>query len=208
MLGRVVEAVSGQPFQDFIQERLFDPLGMQDTTFFPPRAKVVAGRVVTPYLKNDEVSELTETEVSFVRGELWDTKRTVKPGGGLYSTAEDMRRLYQMMLNGGVWEGNRLLSRESVCELTRTQSGDIETGFTDGMSWGIKFQVVKKPQGVTAMLNPETFGHGGAYATQSWADPVNQTIYVLMIQRRGFKNGDNSPIRKAFQEAAAGALHR
>ncbi len=206
VLGRVVEVVSGQPFQDFIQERLFDPLGMQDTTFFPPRAKVAAGRVVTPYLKNDTVKELTETAVSFVRGDLWDTKRTVKPGGGLYSTAEDMRRLYQMMLNGGVWEGRRLLSEESVRELTRTQSGDIETGFTEGMSWGIKFQVVKQPQGVTAMLNPGTFGHGGAYATQSWADPVNQTIYILMIQRRGFKNGDNSPIREAFQEAAAGAL--
>ena len=207
VLGRVVEVVSGQRFQDFIQERLFDPLGMQDTTFFPSRAKVVAGRVVTPYLKNDKVTELTETEVSFVRGELWDTKRTVKPGGGLYSTAEDMRRLYQMMLNGGVWEGQRLLAKESVRELTRTQSGDIETGFTEGMSWGIKFQVVKEPQGVTAMLNPGTFGHGGAYATQSWADPVGQTIYILMIQRRGFKNGDNSPLRKAFQEAAAGALH-
>jgi CubicO group peptidase (beta-lactamase class C family) len=206
VLGRVVEVVSGQPFQEFIQERLFDPLGMQDTTFFPPRAKVAAGRIATPYLKNDEVTELTETEVSFVRGDLWDTKRTVKPGGGLYSTAEDLRRLYQMMLNGGVWEGKRLLSRESVRELTRTQSGEIETGFTDGMSWGVKFQVVKEPQGVTAMLNPGTFGHGGAYATQSWADPVNQTIYILMIQRRGFRNGDNSPIRKAFQEAAAGAL--
>jgi CubicO group peptidase (beta-lactamase class C family) len=77
---------------------------------------------------------------------------------------------------------------------------------TDGMSWGIKFQVVKVPQGVTAVLNPGTFGHGGAFGTQSWADPVNQTIYILMIQRRGFENGDNSPVRMAFQTATAGAL--
>lgn len=204
VLGRVVEVVSGRRFQDFLQERILDPLGMKDTTFFPPKHK--AGRVVTSYLKSEKAPELTETEVRSVRGDLWDTKRTVKPSGGLYSTAEDLRRFYQMMLNGGVWEGKRLLSKKSVRELTRTQSGDIVTGFTDGMSWGIKFQVVKDPQGVTAMLNPGTFGHGGAYATQSWADPVKQAIYILMVQRRGFKNGDNSPIRLAFQAAAAGAL--
>lgn len=186
------------------EERLFDPLGMKDTTFFPSRQQ--ANRLAKSYLKNDEVTELTETAISFVHGDLWDTKRTVKPGGGLFSTAEDLRRFYQMMLGGGVWEGKRILNEESVRELTRTQSGNIKTGFTDGMSWGIKFQVVKVPQGVTTVLNPGTFGHGGAFGTQSWADPVNQTIYILMIQRRGFENGDNSPVRMAFQSAVTAAL--
>lgn len=200
VLGRVVEVVSGQKFEDFLQERLLDPLGMYNTTFFPTRSQ--AKRTAKSYLKNEDSPELTEIQVHFVRGDLWDTQRTVKPGGGLFSTADDLRRLYQMMLNGGIWNGRRLLSEKSVRELTRTQSGDIKTGFTDGMSWGLQFQVVKEPQGVTAILHPGTFGHGGAYATQSWADPVNQTIYILMIQRRGFPNGDDSPIRKAFQEAA------
>jgi CubicO group peptidase (beta-lactamase class C family) len=204
VLGRVVEVVSGQRFEEFLQQRLFDPLGMKDTTFFPPREKLE--RIAKPYERDAESSELRETSVHFLKGDLWDTRRTVKPGGGLYSTAEDLRRFYQMMLDKGLWEGDRILTEASVRELTCTQSGDIETGFTDGMSWGIKFQVVKQPQGVTATLNPGTFGHGGAYATQSWADPVNQTIYVLMIQRRGFKNGDDSPIRRAFQSAAAQAL--
>ena len=205
VLGRVVEVVSGERYQDFLQERIFDPLGMKDTTFFPPQEKL--DRMAKSYEKDAETSKLKERTVYFVKGDLWDTQRTVKPGGGLFSTAEDLRRFYQMMLNKGVWDGKRILSAESVHELTRTQSGDIKTGFTEGMSWGIKFQVVKEPQGVTAMLNPGTFGHGGAYATQSWADPVNQTIYILMIQRRGFKNGDDSPVRKAFQAAAASALH-
>jgi CubicO group peptidase (beta-lactamase class C family) len=204
VLGRVVEVVSGRSLQAFLQDRVFSPLGMKDTTFFPPKSKIT--RIATLYLKSDKVPELTETDVSFLRGDLWDTKRTVKPGGGLFSTAEDIWHFYQMMLNGGIWQGKRLLSQESVRELTRTQSGEIKTGFTDGMSWGIKFQVVKDPQGVTAMLNPGTFGHGGAYGTQSWADPMNQTVYILMIQRRGFKNGDNSPVRLAFQSAAAHAL--
>ena len=76
------------------------------------------------------------------------------------------------------------------------------------MSWGLGFQVVKEPQGVTAMLAPGTFGHGGAYATQSWADPQTRMIYILMVQRRGFSNGDQSPIREAFQAAAARAFAR
>ena len=203
-VGRIVEVVSGQPFEDFLQERILNPLGMTDTTFFP--SKNQAKRLAKSYLKNDEVKQLTEIKVHFVMGELWDTKRTVKPGGGLFSTAEDIRRFYQMMLNGGIYNGHRILTEASVWELTRTQTGDIKTGFTDGMSWGLAFQVVKEPQGVTAMLSPGTFGHGGAYATQSWADPVNQTIYILMIQRRGFNNGDNSPVRKAFQNAAFDSL--
>jgi CubicO group peptidase (beta-lactamase class C family) len=204
VLGRVVEVISGQRFEAFLQKRLFDPLGMKDTTFFPPKEKLE--RVAKSYQKDKETGKLKEADVYFLKGDLWDTQRTVKPGGGLYSTAEDLRRLYQMMLNKGVWEGKRILSEAAVRELTRTQTGDIKTGFTEGMSWGITFQVVKQPQGVTAMLNPGTFGHGGAYATQSWADPVNQTIYILMIQRRGFRNGDDSPIRKAFQTAVAGAM--
>ncbi len=204
VVGRVVEVVSGQQFEDFLQERFFNPLGMANTTIFPSEWQTQ--RMAKSYLKNDEITQLTEAKVHFVKGDLWDTQRTVKPGGGLFSTADDLRRFYQMMLDGGVFEGRRILSEESVRELTRTQTGNIKTGFTDGMSWGLAFQVVKDPQGVTAMLNPGTFGHGGAYGTQSWADPVNQTIYVLMIQRRGFKNGDNSPVRKAFQEAAFRAL--
>ena len=206
VLGRVVEVISGQRYQDFLQERIFDPLDMKDTSFFPRFQH--AHRVATPYLKNDKVKKLTASEFHFMNGALWDTQRTVKPSGGLFSTAEDMRKFYQMMLDGGVVGETRLLSETSVKELTRTQSRCIETGFTKGMSWGIHFQVVKDPQGVTAMLNPGTFGHGGAFATQSWADPTNQTIYILMIQRRGFRNGDNSPIRLAFQTAAAKALAR
>lgn len=205
VLGRVVEVVSGQRFDAFIQNRILDPVGMRDTAFFPAKSKMP--RIAKSYLKNEDVLELTEIQPHAINGPIWDRQRTVEPSGGLYSTAEDMRRFYQMMLDGGIWKGKRLLSEESVRQLTRTQTGEILTGFTDGMSWGLAFQVVKNPQGVTAMLSPGTFGHGGAYGTQSWADPVNQTIYILMIQRRGFKNGDNSPVRKAFQEAAQAALN-
>lgn len=203
-LGRIVEVISQQPFDKFLDQHLFKPLGMRHTSFHPNKS--AAKRLAKTYQKNPTTGDLQEAEIHILKAPIWDKKRTVRPAGGLFSTAEDLFRFYQMMLNRGVWEGKRLLSEQAVSELTRTQTGEIKTGFTDGMSWGLGFQVVKEPQGVTAMLSPGTFGHGGAYATQSWADPKQQSIYILMIQRRGFRNGDNSPVRKAFQQAAVELL--
>lgn len=177
---------------------------MRHTTFHPNKRQ--SKRLARTYQKHKGTGALSEAEIHILKAPLWDKQRTVRPAGGLFSTAEDLFRFYQMILNRGSWKGKRLLSENAVMELTKTQTGDIKTGFTDGMSWGLGFQVVKEPQGVTAMLSPGTFGHGGAYATQSWADPVHQSIYILMIQRRGFPNGDNSPIRKAFQQTATEVL--
>ncbi len=200
-LGRIVEVVSGQRIENFFQRRIFNPLRMKDTTFWPTPSQ--ARRLARTYQPGKDGNGLEATEIFFIKGELSDRRRTPLPAGGLFSTASDVTLLYQMILNGGTLDGKRLLSRESVGLMTRTQTGDLKTGFTEGMSWGFGFQVVKEPQGITAMLSTGTFGHGGAYATQSWADPKKDLIYVLMIQRAGFPNGDNSPVRQAFQETAA-----
>jgi CubicO group peptidase (beta-lactamase class C family) len=90
--------------------------------------------------------------------------------------------------------------------MTSTQTGSLKTGFTEGMSYGLAFGVVREPRAVTAMLSPGTFGHGGAFGTQYWADPVTRTIYILMIQRHKFGNSDASEIRKVFQEIASSAI--
>jgi CubicO group peptidase (beta-lactamase class C family) len=203
-LGHIVEVISGQSFDEFLNDQFFKPLGMQHTSFHPSKRQ--SSRLAKTYQKDKETGALKEAKIHILKAPLWDKQRTVRPAGGLFSTAEDLFYFYQMMLNRGVWKGNRILSEEAINELTKTQTGDIKTGFTEGMSWGLGFQVVKAPQGVTSMLSPGTFGHGGAYATQSWADPVHQSIYILMIQRRGFPNGDNSPVRKAFQQAATQLL--
>jgi CubicO group peptidase (beta-lactamase class C family) len=108
-----------------------------------------------------------------------------------------------MMLNGGSLEGKQLLRPETVELMTTTQSGEIKTGFVEGMSWGLGFQVVREPQGSTAALSKGTFGHGGAYATHSWGDPVKGLAYVLLIQRAGMPNGDGSEIRGEFQKVAS-----
>jgi len=204
-LGRIVEVVSKIPFADFLQKRVLNPCDMKDTTFWP--SKEQATRIAKSY-RPDQKGELQQVEVRFLAGGISNRKRTPYPAGGLYSTAGDVTRFYQMMLNGGTFNGKRVLKKETAALMTQTQTGDIKTGFVDGMSWGLGFQVVKVPMGVTESLSAGTYGHGGAYATQSWADPKRGIIVVMMIQRAGFRNGDNSPVRKGFQEAAKKQLGR
>jgi CubicO group peptidase (beta-lactamase class C family) len=199
-LGRIVEVVAGKPYAQFMEERIFRPLGMRDTTFWPTRTE--AKRLATSYGPGPGGKGLAETNLYFFRGELTDRSRTPLPAGGLFSTARDVAKFYQMMLDGGVAGGERLLKEETVKLMTTTQTGDIKTGFVDGMSWGLGFQVVKEPMGVTGALASGTFGHGGAYGTQSWADPKSRSIYILMIQRARMGNSDGSAIREAFQRAA------
>jgi CubicO group peptidase (beta-lactamase class C family) len=86
--------------------------------------------------------------------------------------------------------------------MTTVQSGDLVTGFTPGNGWGIGWCVTREPQGVSAALSPGSFGHGGAYGTQVWIDPVKQRIDLLMIQRADIGNSDGSEIRREFQNAA------
>jgi CubicO group peptidase (beta-lactamase class C family) len=117
-----------------------------------------------------------------------------------------MARFYQMIVNGGEWAGERIVSEAAVREMTRLQTGELRTGFTDGNGWGLGWCIVRKPQGVTAMLSPGTFGHGGAFGTQGWVDPRRKMIFVLMIQRTGFGNSDASDIRGQFQKLAVEAL--
>lgn len=202
-LGRIIEVASGKSFAEFLDERIIRPLGMKDTTFWPSTEQ--QKRLAKSY-KRTKDGKLEEVSNFFIQGDLADRERTPYPAGGLYSTAEDVAKFYQMMLQGGSVNGRTYLKPETVTEMTRTQSGDLRTGFTDGMSWGYGFQVVREPQGVTAMLAPGTFGHGGAYGTNSWGDPKRGIAYIVMIQAQGLPNADASDIRRIFQETTSAAI--
>jgi CubicO group peptidase (beta-lactamase class C family) len=201
-LGRIVEVASGKPLQEFLKERLFVPLGMKDTTFYPDAAQ--RARLAKAYRLADGRLEEAGIKPSYdcLRGD----DRYPAANGGLYSTAADYGRLCQMLLNRGTLDGKRVLSPEAVAAMASVQSGELKTGFVDGMAWGLGCGVVRQPQGVTAVLSPGTFGHGGAYGTQAWVDPVRRVAYVLMVQRANFPNGDASDVRRQFQAAAAKAL--
>ena len=128
------------------------------------------------------------------------------PAGGLYSTGADVARFYRMMLNKGTLDGKKILSPAAVKELTRVQTGDLKCGFTEGMGFGYGFAVVRKPEGVTGMLSAGTFGHGGAFGTQSWADPEKGVFMILLIQRVGLANGDATDMRKELQRLTVEAM--
>jgi CubicO group peptidase (beta-lactamase class C family) len=90
--------------------------------------------------------------------------------------------------------------------MTSLQSGDLQTGFTPGNGWGLGFCLVREPQGPTQMVSAGTFGHGGAFGTQSWADPAHEMIFILMVARQNFGNGDGADIRAEFQKLAVAAV--
>ncbi|MDB5288855.1 MAG: estB 3 [Phycisphaerales bacterium] len=202
-LGRVIEVVSGQSYPEFLQTRLFTPLGMKDTTFYPNKDQ--AARVAKSYKLTD--GKLEEVPTPFLAGHdpsLHDYYPAAN--GGLFSTASDYGTFLRMILNKGTLDGKQYLKPETVKQMTTVQSGDLKTGFTPGNGWGLGWCIVREPQGVTQALSPGSHGHGGAYGTQAWIDPVKGVVYVLMVQRANFPNSDASDVRKAFQAAGAGAF--
>jgi CubicO group peptidase (beta-lactamase class C family) len=206
-LGRIVEVVSGIPFAEFMQHRLFDPLGMAQTTFWPTQAE--SPRLAHEYLRDYAVGKLEETPIHYLYGgAVTDRMRPALGGAGLFSTAEDVARFYQMLLHGGELNGNRILKAATVAEMTRKQTGELLA--RPGMPWGLGFCLIEDPVKMEAnsTLTPGTFGHGGAFGTQSWDDPTRGIVYVFMIQRDKMKvpNPDNSPMRRAYQDAVAEAL--
>jgi CubicO group peptidase (beta-lactamase class C family) len=199
--GRVVEVVSGQPFDQFLRERIFQPLGMNDTTFHPTAEQ--QKRLARLYKPSQDKKSLQEA--SHWLNDL-SADRTPNPSGGLFSTAADMAQFYQAILNGGELGGRRIVSPEAVKEMTSVQTPDLTTGFTPGNGWGLGWCVVREPQGVSRMLSPGTYGHGGAFGTQGWVDPQKKMIFVLMIQRTEFGNSDASEIRATLQQTAVEAI--
>ena len=198
-LGRIVEIVSGVPFEVFLRKRIFDPLDMKDTTFYLKEAQMP--RWVIPARREGE--QLVPAEIGLLYGHPPTWRGHYPAGnGGLFSTAPDYTRFAQMLLNGGVLDGRRYLTAESVRMMSTVQTNDLVTGFTPGNGWGLGVCIVRQPQGVTEMLSPGTFGHGGLNGTQAWIDIRRGIALVMMIQRSNFNNSDESPARLAFQKAA------
>jgi CubicO group peptidase (beta-lactamase class C family) len=180
--GRIIEVVSGMPYETFLDKRLFEPLGMKDTTFWPSEEQVA--RLARSYRPNTDKTDLVETPIGQLKYPLSDRKRQPMPAGGLFSTAEDVGRFCQMILNGGTFQGKRYLSEAAVREMTSKQTGDaLKENYGLGWSTGA------------------TFGHGGAHATNMTIDPKRGLITVFMVQHAGFP-GDGGQSLGAFRKAA------
>jgi CubicO group peptidase (beta-lactamase class C family) len=208
---RIVEVVSGQSFDAFLQTRIFDPLGMSHTTFYPKRKPEL--HQVVGYKKSAATGAL---EPALGLSGFGVEGRPPLGNGGLFSTGPDYARFCQMLLGGGNFEGKRYLSPSAMKLLMTVQTGDLPAGFFQSAQfgnhgtnygWGIGTCILRTPHpGVAAMLSPGTFGHGGAWGTQAWMDPARGVAFILMVQRADFPNSDASEVRRAFQQAAVDGL--
>ncbi len=201
VVGRIIEVASGQPYDQFLRQRIFEPLGMRQTTFHLTHAQ--RRRMATLY-------KLGKDGKSLIQAEPWtglgEPNCVPNPSAGLFSTAGDLERFYRMILHHGELDGKRIVSADAVRQMTTLQTGDLKAGFTPGIGWGLGWGIVREPQGITGMLSPGTFGHGGAYGTQAWIDPVKRRVFLLMFQRADVGNSDGSDVRRDFQQAAAEGL--
>jgi len=179
--GLIVQMLSEMPYERFLQERLFTPLGMSDTSFVPTTEQLQ--RLATIY-RPREGGGLEPTRTGFLRYPLDDLRRHPAPGGGLFSTAHDMMRFCQMFLNGGVLEGRRYLSEAAVREMTKRQTAPgIAESY--GLGWGV---------------GPNTYSHGGACSTNMTVDTRRKIITVFLVQHSGFP-GDVNEMHKALGDA-------
>lgn len=185
--GRIIEVVSGMSYEDFMDQRLFAPLGMKDTTFWPNDEQVA--RLAKSYKPNAAKDNLEETTVTQLHYPLQDRKRQPMPGGGLFSTAADVARFCQLLLNKGMHQGKALLSEAAVKEMTSRQTAPS----------------LKESYGFGLQASPGNFGHGGAYATNMTVDVERGLITVFMVQHAGFP-GKGKDSGAAFKAAAIQAF--
>ncbi len=200
--GRIVEVVSGMEYGEFLQRRLFDPLQMPDTTFWPTEAQVA--RLAKAYQPSAAGDGLAEIPIGYTHYPLTDrAHRYPAPGGGLFSTAKDLAKFCQMFLNDGAVGQKRILSRAAVAEMTRRQEsveiwreasrkiapGSLSPTTYDGMGlgWGTR--------------SSGAYGHWGAYSTAMLVDRPDGLIVIWLVQHNGFP-GNGGQARKAFEVAA------
>src|SRR5262249_44108337 len=177
VLGRVIEIVSGQTFDQFLKQRVFDPLGMKDTAF-----------VATPDREPRLAVQYQRTENGLQRATQNQPPSTTyfSGGGGLMSTAEDYLQFGQMMLNGGELNGKRLLGSRTMELMVVNHTGDMVNGQfgrpARGMGFGLSMQVVLDPIAADLRVGTGTFGWAGAYGCNVNMDPQENMVSIIMMQ--------------------------
>lgn len=197
--GRIIEVVTGQAFDHFLQARLFTPLGMTDTTFWPTEEQV--GRLATPYTPGPDGVGLVEATLPFTYP-LSEMSGSPSPGGGLFSTAGDCLLFCRMVANGGVFEGRRLLSEAAIRAMTTTQTANLLSAPDNENGYGLGWHTTSGDGGQPWPIGIGPFDHGGAHGTNQWVDPQRNQIRVFMIAQAGWRPGyDSGQILRAFREA-------
>jgi CubicO group peptidase (beta-lactamase class C family) len=196
VLSRVVEVASGLPFDQFLKQRIFDPLGMKDTGFYP--AGDAASRLVTMYRRATGGLERVENQNQLVSPVYFSG------AGGLMTTAADYLQFAQMLLNGGQVNGKRFLSPKTVELMASNHTGDMVNGQfgrpARGMGFGLSVQVVLDPVAADLRVGPGTFGWAGAYGCNVNIDPKENMVSIIMMQTA------TGPLQRDFENAVWQAI--
>jgi CubicO group peptidase (beta-lactamase class C family) len=196
MLGRIIEVLSGQKYEDFVQQRILSPLEMNDTFFFPPEDK--KARIAMIYTP-DGSGKLTLARDKAQGGDPAKYRAGAKYPGpelGLFSTASDLCNFYQMLANRGVFHGKRILSAQAVEAMTQDYT-PAHTGY------GLTLSVQGGAAPLLNLLSPGSFGHGGAFGTDGIVDPKNGLVLIFLPQMVG---GNSKSARDAFVQLAESAV--
>jgi CubicO group peptidase (beta-lactamase class C family) len=195
VLSRIVEVVSGQTFDQYLKQRLFDPLGMKDTAFSLTPDRV--GRLAFQYQRSENGLQRT--------GEDQPTTTPYFSGaGGLMSTAEDYVQFGQMMLNGGELNGKRFVSPRTIELMTSNHTGDMVNGQfgrpAHGMGFGLSMQVVQDPVAADLRVSTGAYGWAGGTGVSFWVEPKEQIVSIFLIQ------GSGAGLRPDFENAVRQAI--
>lgn len=192
-LGRIVEVVSGQTFDQFLRQRIFDPLRMKDITFHP--AKEQLSRVTTMYHRaNNELSKVDTSarmnNTSYLSG-----------AGGLMTDAEDYLQFGEMLANGGQLNGTRLLSPKTVELMSSIFAPDTLPGRPKGRGFGLSVQVISDAVAANTRISNGSYGWDGAFGTHFWVDPKEKIVGILMIQTDNPNRELNGDFENAVMQA-------
>jgi CubicO group peptidase (beta-lactamase class C family) len=193
-LARIVEIASGQTFDQFLRQRIFGPLEMSSTTFYPSGDQMP--RVASMYRKNADKG----AEKGLVRQPNTPSNVYFSGAGGLSSTAEDYEQFGQMLVNGGQLNGKRLLSPKTVELMASVHAPDTMQGRPAGRSFGLSVQVVNNAIASNYRVSDGSYGWDGAFGTHFWVDPKEKLVGILMVQT------PNQELDRDFENAVMQAL--
>jgi CubicO group peptidase (beta-lactamase class C family) len=174
-LGRIVEITSGQPFDQFLRQRVFDPLGIKEAMFYP--TPDIEARMVTAYQLDPKGKMARNPNSGGMQSKVY-----FMGSGGLVTTAEEYAKFAQMLVNGGELNGKRLLSPRTVAYMSSMHASDTLPGRVPGEGFGLSVRVVHSAVASGSRLSDGSFGWSGAYGTHFWVDPKEDLIAIMMIQ--------------------------
>ena len=182
LAGAAVERVAGMPFEDFLEKRLFEPLGMKETTFFPDEEQLK--RLATAYSLDRGRTKLVPARGGFAdfTASLPNHQvRYAEPGGGLFSTPNDLVKFFQMLQSNGEFNGKRILSEAAVKEIQAKHTGSLNV-----------------PYGLGVTTNNGEYGHGGALGTEAVVNTRNGRVLLYFIQHQGLEKSEEA--KRKFYE--------